>query len=206
MTDVSIVFQNKNKTHSGKIYVNDYQAAAELASKFRNASHIVDVISIQDEIILRWEEGHPDWKNGETKPIKLKTEAYRFERPEDAFWLPENRQRLLTDALCAAFDVVTGQIPVHHFESLADHVHDFGGEDVWPLIEVAQTKADEMVSETDNDLWAAAISDWMSDTKHMFIHHLIEHTALTMHAQQFASSRRVRYLEVELATLAAKRS
>ena len=117
MADVSIVFRNRDGTNTGKVYINDYQAAAELASKFRNASHIVDVISKRDEVILRWEDGHPDWKNGEGKPIKLKTETYRFERPEDAFWLPENRQRLLTDALCAAFDVVTGQIPVHDFES-----------------------------------------------------------------------------------------
>lgn len=107
MADVSIVFRNRDGTHLGKIYVNDYHAAAELASKFRNASHIVDVISIKDEIILRWEKGHPDWKRGEIKPIKLTTEAYRFERPEDAFWLPESRQWLLTLALQYAFDVVT---------------------------------------------------------------------------------------------------
>ncbi len=206
MADVSIVFRNRDGTHTGKIYVNDYQAAAELASKFRNATHIVDVISIQDKIILRWDEGHPDWKHGETKPIKLATETYRFERPEDAFWDVEGRQWLLSDALCSAFDVAAGQSYKHNFEQLRDHVYDHVGEDVWPLIEEAQAKADEMAKETDNEVWGEAISDWMSDPQHLFIRYQIEHAALTMHTQELASSIRLRKLHVELATLAVHRS
>jgi len=205
MADVSIVFRNRDGTHFGKIYVNDYQAAAELASKFRHASHIVDVISIRDEVILRWQDGHPDWKYGQIKPIKLTTEAYRFERPEDQLWDVQNRLWLLTDALCAAFDVISGQVAAHHFARLADHVHDYGGEDVWPLIEEAQVREGELADETDNEIWSEAISDWMSDPQLLFVRHQIEHAALTMYTQEFASSTRARFLEVELANLAAKR-
>ena len=205
MTDVSIVFRNKDGTHTGKIYVNDYQAAAELASKFRHASHIVDVISIRDEVILRWHDGHPDWKYGQIKPIKLTAEAYRFERSEDQFWDVQNRLWLLTDALCAAFEIVTGQTSAQHFAPSADHVHDFGGEDVWPLLDESQTKAGEIANEPDNEVWEAAISDWMSNSKHLFIHHQIEHAALTMHTQEFSSSKRVRYFGIELADLTARR-
>ena len=205
MAHVSILFRNRDGTHPGKIYVNDYQAAAELASKYRHASHIVDVVSNRDEIILRWEEGHPDWKHGEIKPIKLTTDAYRFERPEDQFWNVQNRLWLLTDALCASFDVITGQIEAHHFELLADHAYDFGGEEVWPLIEEAQVREGELADETDNEIWGEAISDWMSDPQLLFVRHQIEHAALTMYTQEFASSTRVRFLEVELANLATKR-
>lgn len=205
MAHVSIVFRNRDGTHTGKIYISDYQAAAELASEFRNASHIVDVISMQDEIILRWEEGYPDWKHGETKPIKLTTELYRFERPEDAFWDVEGHQWHLTNALGDTFDVVTGRNHKYDFEQLRDHVHDHGGEDVWPLMQQAQIKADELAGEKNNDRWELKISDWMSNPEYLFIHHHVEHAALTTFTKQYEISTRIRRLEMELANISVQR-
>ena len=205
MADVTIVFRNRDGAHTDKIYVNDYQAAAELASKFRNASYIVDIINRMDDIILRWEDGHPDWKHGEAKPIKLTTEAYPFERPEDAFWVAENRLGLLTLALQHAFDVVTCKGFDRSFEELVVYMEHYGGDDIWPLIGEARRKAEEVKGEKNNEVWGEAISAWMSDCKHRFIHHYIEHAALTMHTQEFASSKGVWYFGIELADLTARR-
>lgn len=205
MADVSIVFRNRDGTYTGKIAVNDYQAAAELASKFRNASHIVDVISKMDETILRWEEGHPDWSHGEIKPIKLTTETYRFERPEDAFWLPDNRQWLLTLALQYAFDVVTAQDTAYGFEELLMHTEHHGGDDVWPMIAEAKCKAKQMGKEQDNAVWEAEIAEWMSDPQRRFIHRHVEHAALRIFANEYQLAMRVPRFGVELANLAAKR-
>ena len=205
MADVSIVFRNRDGTHTGKIYVSDVQAAAELASKFRNASHIVDVISIQDEIILRWEDGHPDQKHGEIKPIKLTTETYRFKRPEDGFWLPENRQWLLSLALQYAFDVVTSTDTAYGFEELLMHTEHHGGDDVWPMIAEAKRKAEQLADEQDNAAWEVEIGDWMSDPKHLFVNYHVEHAALTIFTNEYVLAMRVPRLGVELADLAVQR-
>ena len=205
MADVTIVFRNRDGTHLGKIFVNDYKAAAELASKFRNASHIVDVISKMDEIILRWEDGHPDWKQGETKPIKLKTDTYRFKRPDDAFWLPEKRQWLLTQALSHAFDVVTGKGFEHGFEELLMHTEHHGGDDIWPLVAEARRKAESLATEQNNSAWELEIAEWMSDPSQLFIHHHVEHAALTIYTKEYELAMRVPRFGVELAELATRR-
>lgn len=205
MADVSIVFRDRDGTHTGKIYVNDYQAAAELASTFRNASHIVDVVSIKDEIILRWEDGYPDWKHGEIKPIKLTTEAYRFKRPEDPFWLPESRQWLLTLALQYAFEVVTATDTAYGFEELVMHTEHHGGDDVWPMIAQAKRKAAQMATERDNSAWEVEIADWMSDPNNLFVQYHLEHAALTTYTNEYVLAMRVPRLGVELADLAVQR-
>lgn len=206
MTDVSIVFRNKDGTHTGKIYVNDYQAAAELASKFRNASHIVDVISIRDEVILRWQDGHPDWKYGEIKPIKLTTEAYRFERPEDAYWVAENRLSLLTLALQYAFDVVTDQATDYGYEELAMHIDSHGGEDIWPMIQEAKCKAKQVTGLHDGEDWEAEISNWMATPSLQFVHNRSEHSALSIYLGKKIGTDDIPRLGIQLASLAASRN
>lgn len=205
MADVSIVFRNIDGTNTGKIYVNDYQAAAELASRFRNASHIVDVISIRDEVILRWEDGQPDRKHGEIKPIKLTIDAYRFKRPEDTFWLPENRQWLLTLALQYAFDAVTATDTAYGFEELLMQTEHHGGDDVWPMITEALRKAEQLANKQDNAAWEVEIAEWMSDPEYLFIHHHVEHAALTIHTRKYELAMRVPRLGIELADLGSLR-
>lgn len=53
MTNASIVFRQENLINSGKIYVDTFDGAAELAAKYRNSCHIVDVINHRDEVALR---------------------------------------------------------------------------------------------------------------------------------------------------------
>ena len=108
MDEASIVFRNAEMASTGKMYVDKLEAAAELTVKYRNASHFVDVITTKDEVVFRWEQGFPDWKLGEVKPIKQNTEVYRFERPKIPAWDPEKRLRSLIDGLQLAFDMATG--------------------------------------------------------------------------------------------------
>ena len=206
MTDVSIVFRNKDGTHTGKIYVNDYQAAAELASKFRNASHIVDVISIRDEVILRWQDGHPDWKYGQIKPIKLTTEPYRFERPDDAYWVTENRLSLLTIALQYAFDVITNRATDYGYDELAMHIDHHGGEDIWLMIDEAKCMAEQVSDLHDSDVWEAEISNWMADSTQIFIHYLVELSALSIYLGKKIGTDDIPRLGIQLASLAASRN
>ncbi|MEO1641081.1 MAG: hypothetical protein AAFU41_17730 [Pseudomonadota bacterium] len=205
MADVTIVFRKRDGTNTGRIYVNDYGAAAELASKYRDASEIVDVISIRDEVILRWQGGHPDWKNGEVKPIKLTAEVYRFKRPDDAFWVPENRLWLLTMALQYAFEVVTNQDTAYGFEELLMQTEHHGGDDVWPLVADARRKDEQLADEQDNAAWKVEIANWMSDPEHLFVHYHVEHAALTIYTNEYVLAMSVPRLGVELADLAVQR-
>ncbi len=69
----------------------------------------------------------------------------------------------------------------------------------------AQIKADALVSESENDRWELEISDWMSDPEYLFIHHHVEHAALTIFTKELEISTRIRRLQLELANMAALR-
>lgn len=130
MTFPAIVFRHEDLTHSGKVYVESSAKAAELAAKYRKASHLVEVINDRDEVLLRWENGWPSWKLGELKPVNLDVEAYEVERPYDPAWLPENRFQLLGMALTFAFDTATGRADEADFEALLIWTDHHGGDDI----------------------------------------------------------------------------
>lgn len=202
MAFASIVFRHEDMTNSGKVYVESLAKAAELAAKYRKASFLVDVINDRDEVALRWEKGSPDWKLGELKPVNLNVEAYEIERPDDPEWVPENRFQFLGMGLTFAFDTATNQVDEADFEALLNWTDHHGGDDIWHLIREARQVAEEANKAHSAQRWSELIDLWMSDPNALFIHHLVEYTALRMSCPAYYGSRRVGRVRVELAGLA----
>ena len=136
MAEASIVFRNKDMSSTGKIYVDHMHAAARIAAAYRNASFYVDVINKRDEVAYRWEAGKAAWGNDGIEDITQRNEPYQFSRPEDPFWVAENRILLLAEALPLAFDVVTGKEDECTFESLLVRM-EITGDDIWGLLHEA---------------------------------------------------------------------
>ncbi|RYG91078.1 hypothetical protein EU803_08220 [Loktanella sp. IMCC34160] len=202
--NVSLVFRDKDKRSTSKVYINDLDAAARLAARYRVASHQVDVIDALDRVAFRWEVGSPDWQPGDARHSFLDIEAYRFRRLGDPFWEPESRLRLLNDALGFAFDTATGNADEEDLEGLIVRTEQ-GGDDIWSLIREARIVAETADGQPSSTLWEQTIAEWMSDASWHFVEYVVEHNALASYLRLFDIESRVPRLGVELANLAATR-
>ncbi|MCK0119228.1 hypothetical protein MWU61_01650 [Loktanella sp. F6476L] len=213
MSEASIVFRTKDMFSTGKIYLNDMEKAAILASTYRNASYFVDVINQQDEVAYRWENGAPDWKLGEVVPAALQSTPYRFERRDDPTWDPQNRLWALVETVTFAFDTAVRRAGEHDFDAMVLRTEQLGNDDTWNLIAEAKQVAKVAKRLKSATAWGELIDDWMSDTDHLFAAYALEQTALDMYvfAQEPLSipsdmHGTIHALSVELADLVSQRA
>lgn len=206
MAEASIVFRDDRMNGTGKIYIDTLEAAAELAARYRNASHMVDVINKYDEVALRYEDGAPDWQRGQVQRFKLEVEPYKFDRPTDPYWDADNRLRLLAEAIPFAFDTATGQADDYDFEQLLLQTEHFGGDDVFALIEDASQTAATATKTHSAQEWAETIVRWMSDPSRLFVKYAVEQMALMVKLSEFDLHSSTSHLSAKLAQLEAMRT
>lgn len=177
MDDASIVFRTNDMREPSRICVNTLSGASELAARFRNAAHRVEVMDHHDEIVHRWEDGNPDWETSGILLFHRGVSPVDFERKGDRWWVPENRARELSEMLAFAFDVAISK------ESASSEYCYIrcAAESDWTL----QNLVDEAeavrqsVSHEGADAWDSKISDWMRDQNRLFVKYLVEYSALT---------------------------
>ena len=200
MAEASIVFRNKDMSSTGKIYVNHIHAAARIAATYRDASYYVDVINRFDEVVYRWEAGNVAWGNDDMERITRRSEAYQIARPNDQFWVAENRILLFAEALPYAFDVAIGKEDQYTFDSLLVRM-DVTGDEIWDLIREAQSIAKTSARTLGAGERAEQIEEWMQNSQGLFLHYRIEYVALSISAGKFIPDCRIGRLEMELAEL-----
>ena len=195
----SIVFRDEKLVGSRKLYIDSFDAAAELAAKYRHANYYVDVIDSLDQVTIRWENGAPDWQPGFVKPTSVRVPTFRFERPEDDFWELENRYWLLEHALLLAFDILTGQPNEDEFERIMI-LTQCRNEDVFELVHEAKNASEQMAKTHRNNKVGQVVSSWMANSGKLFVHYLVEHAAIAFRIS-LKNPSRVAELELELVRL-----
>lgn len=201
MAEASIVFRNADMSGTGKIYVNTLFGASALAARFRAAVHYVDVINSLDEVVHRWEDAKPDWRNSDVLYFHRGFDPYDFERKHDGHWEPWNRASELSGMLAFAFDVAVGNEDLHsEYCPIRCSAHAD-----WTLEELVH-EAEAMRRDTPTDdpsAWVEAISDWLCDPDRLFLKYHVEYAALCIKFDLSIPDCRVAGLEIELANIDA---
>ena len=183
---------------TGKIYVDYMGAAARIAATYRNASFYVDVINRRDEVAYRWEVGKAAWGDDDIEDITQRNEPYQFSRPDDPFWVPENRILLLADAIPYAFDIVTGNEDQHTFDSLLIRM-EITGDEIRDLIREARSITKAAAPSFDADKLVRNVEDWMQNSQCLFLYYRAEYVALSINTGKFIQNCRIGRLEMKLA-------
>ena len=201
MAEASIVFRNEDMSATGKIYVDDIVGAVELASRFRNASHWVDVINRLDEVAYRWEKGELEWQPGHLTIAHVVIEPYDFVRKGDGFWDAWNRMNELSHMIAFAFDVAVGNLEPHDQSCYLNLV---AGPDwsLWTFVEEAEQVRKDAPRENAK-AWTDFILDWMQNPEQLYLQYLTEYKALMIKTGELIHGCRVSRLEVELAEIDA---
>lgn len=202
MADASIVFRNKDMQGTPKIHVDTIEGAATLATRFRNASHFVDVINGHDAVALRWEHGSPDWAPGLVKPMKLDVAPYLFERPDDASWDPQTRANLLYEAITCAFEAATETDDYDRINRLLSKIT-ADNLDLWEIVEEGRQCSEAVKKLSDPHLWEDEVSSWMADAGQLFVQGLVEQVALSNRFPSMMIWKYLSNLGVKLADLHA---
>lgn len=129
--------------------------------------------------------------------ISSRNDAYQFARPNDPFWVTENRILLLVEALPYAFDVATGNGNQYTFDSLLVRM-EATGDGILDLIRKAQSVAKTAAQSLGADEWAQQIEDWITNSQGVFLNYRIEYVALSINAGKFIPNCRVANLEMGL--------
>jgi len=108
MDTVSLVFRKEDMTATPKLYIEGQHAAARFASCYRHACHWVDVVSKQDEVIYRWEEGKLLWGKEDLSAMDLKIEPFKFSDKIDDEEERKNWCMQSAEMLDYAFSVAVG--------------------------------------------------------------------------------------------------
>jgi len=201
MAKASIVFRNEDMTSTGKIYVDTMEGAGELAARFRNASHWVDVINRRDEVEHRWENGNPDWRNSDVLYFHNGHAPYDFIRKGDGWWVPDNRLKELSEMLSYSFDVAVGHKDRHVEYSYLSLV---AGPD-WTL-EALVDEAEDVKNSAptdDAEAWTDHMLAWMQDSSRLYLKYRAEYAALLIQPETKIYDCRVARLEIELAEIDA---
>ena len=201
MAEASIVFRNKDMSATGMIYVDDIVGAVELASRFRNASHWVDVINRLDEVAYRWEDGKLEWEPGHLTIAHVVIEPYDFVRKGDGFWDAWNRMSELSHMIAFAFDVAVGKLEPNDQSCYLNLV---AGPD-W-ILEALVDEAEivrKLAPTNSPEVWRDHMLNWMQDSRKLYLKYRVEYAALLIKTGVKLYDCRVARLEIELADIDA---